>query len=92
MEINNMEDLFKTAMMIIVSGALGYVVGNSLRYSSVVSDQKLMKQKVEDLEKELVIIKAGEARIFEELKNLRGDIMESLSELRLEMKDKMDRD
>lgn len=84
--------MIDTIITIIISGVLGYVVGNSLRYSSVVREQDNLKLRMQTAEHEIAAIKLGEQRMLDEIQRMRNEVVQSINELKLALKDKADKE
>lgn len=86
------QQMIDTIITILISGALGYVVGNSLRYTQVVREQDQLKLRIQTAEQEIAAIKLGEQRMLDEIQKMKTEVVQSINDLKLQLKDKADKD
>jgi hypothetical protein len=89
--MEQLTSIFGIVVTVLVSSTLGYVIGNALRYTTVVRDQDIMKVRIENCEKEILAIKVSETKILDEVKKMREEFSHGLNEIRLALSEKVDR-
>lgn len=84
--------VFGIIVTVLISSALGFLVGNALRYWTVIRDQALLKMRIDMHDREISSMKLSETQFLEEIKRMRHDFSESLRRIEIALSEKEDRE
>lgn len=90
--MQQLTSVFGIIVTVLISSALGFLVGNALRYASVLQDQALLKMRMDNFDKEMVTMKLNEAELLKEIKQMKETFTSALNRIELALHEKEDRE